>query len=88
MTHHLLNKSNPELLGKYYDNLKLSGSIQKFGGRGFSSTSLLLFQIPSGIKENQSCMILIVKIFLQLLFRKNLKVVPLVPLILKGNKAG
>ena len=48
----VLNKSNQELLEKYYGYLKLSGSIQKFAGRGYGSTALL-FQIPS-IKENLS----------------------------------
>jgi len=48
----VLNKNNEELMEKYYGYLKLSGSIQKFAGRGYSSTTLL-FNIPR-IKESLS----------------------------------
>ena len=48
----VLNKNNQELMEKYYGYLKLSGSIQKFAGRGYGSTTLL-FNIPR-IKENLS----------------------------------
>jgi hypothetical protein len=48
----VLNKNNEELLEKYYGYLKLSGSIQKFAGRGYGSTTLL-FNIPR-IKESLS----------------------------------
>jgi len=49
----VLNKdTNEELMEKYYGYLRLSGSIQKFAGRGYSSTTLL-FNIPR-IKESLS----------------------------------